>query len=497
VIDLGSHGTSDKPDSRARTLFRTILTQLLGQPVEVVENEELEIKGWCKDEKEFAEKVVESACCIANARGGVVLAGIESKRTIFSPCPYPNVSAAWIEMRVKDQSYPPVECEVFDLTEMLAEIRGKQDGNAFGLLIPKKAFLTSHVTTRGVSKIRKGRECKPYFTTADDDRTRAIDHGATTNDLSMESMKWAIARHQKKFGLPLTDENPLDFLARMRLIVSAREGVHNTSDYQVTMAALILFGKERALQRMNPSVETIVSLGNERFRVARNVVECVRELVIAEKSPLRHRCRSVSQEMLFELLMNAYIHRCWRTPGPVMVCVDDILEIQSPGELMPGLNVTNLLHCIPCYRNFLLAESSRHVGLCDKLGKGIGLIFDSALKGGLDIPIFESANNAFTVRLSLSRSENFAEFVRVRSASLSSTDEILTLRALLDRADMSVEEIAQVLQRGIEHTNSVLHSMEKKMMIESNYRARFSLAHGIRDDIKNIFHRNQLDLFQG
>ena len=485
-----------EPNADALNAFRNIFVQLLVQPVEVVEGDELEIKGWCDSEKDFADKLVESACCIANATGGAVIGGIDGKQAIFSECPHLNVSAAWIEMRVKNNSYPPVDCKVFDLSELLTEVRGTKGANAFGLIIPRKKFLTSHVTARGVSKIRQGKECKPYFTTADDDRTRAIVQGVSTSDLSQESMKWAIARHQSKFNVVPLDEDPLEFLARMRLIVPPNDDIHDLAQHEVTLAGLLLFGKERSLDRANPRVETIIEIEGERKRYARNVVESVRELVIAEKSPIRQMCPNVSQEMLFELLMNAYIHRDWRIPGPVMIHIGDVLEIQSPGELMPGLNVTNLLHCIPSYRNFVLAESCRHIGLCDKLGKGIGLIFDSALKGGLDIPIFESGNNAFTARLSRSQSENFAEFVRVRSSSLSSMDEILALRALLDRQDMSVSEIAQVLQRGSEQAQKVLHSMEKKMMVDATYGNRFRLAMGIRADIQDIYHKDQMDLFK-
>jgi hypothetical protein len=70
--------------------FRYIFVQLLAQPVEVVEGDELEIKGWCDNEKDFADKLVESACCIANATGGIVLGGVGGKRGIFSPSPYPK-----------------------------------------------------------------------------------------------------------------------------------------------------------------------------------------------------------------------------------------------------------------------------------------------------------------------------------------------------------------------------------------------------------------------
>jgi hypothetical protein len=39
------NATSHEPTSETANLFRNIVVQLLGQPVEVVEGEELEIKG--------------------------------------------------------------------------------------------------------------------------------------------------------------------------------------------------------------------------------------------------------------------------------------------------------------------------------------------------------------------------------------------------------------------------------------------------------------------
>jgi hypothetical protein len=338
-----------------------------------------------------------------------------------NPKPYQNVDATWIETRVKDLSVPPVECQVLDLTNLLDEVRGVRGANAFGLIVPKSKFLTSHVTSRGVSRIRQGKECRPYFTVADDDRTGAIAHEASTSDLSLTSIEWAMNKHQTKFGTSRMEEEPLQFLAKMRLVEQSPCGNGGVASWRVKLAALILFGKEAAIRRIVPNLEAVVRCDGQNIRINRNLIESVRELIFADRSPILQSCPNISQGLLLELLMNAYIHRCWRTPAPIIVCIDHSLEIQNPGDLMPGLDVTNLLHCIPSYRNFLLAESSRYIGLCDKLGKGIGLVFESALKGGFEIPIFESTRNSFTVRLSLLRSDQFREFVRVRSASLTTS----------------------------------------------------------------------------
>jgi hypothetical protein len=99
------------------------------------------------------------------------------------------------------------------------------------------------------------------------------------------------------------------------------------------------------------------------------------------------------------------------------------------------------------------------------------------------------------VRLSLNKSETFAEFVRVRAASLSNMDEILCLRALLDREDMAAEEIAQVLQRAVRDAQKVLAGMKEKMMVDETGASRFALARGVRADIEAVFQRDQLEMF--
>src|ERR1700722_2948077 len=100
--------------------FRNTLFQLAAQPVEVVEGDFLEVKGWCDNEKQLAEKFSEAVSCLANACGGSVIIGVESDHPRipkFGPCPYPNVNPGWISARIQDMTVPPVECEVFDLTE--------------------------------------------------------------------------------------------------------------------------------------------------------------------------------------------------------------------------------------------------------------------------------------------------------------------------------------------------------------------------------------------
>lgn len=76
-----------------------------------LKSEQLEIKGWCRDERELAEKVSEACACIANTLGGFVFVGVAdgpSGERKFSGCPHPVVTTAWLQTSVHNLTRPPV-----------------------------------------------------------------------------------------------------------------------------------------------------------------------------------------------------------------------------------------------------------------------------------------------------------------------------------------------------------------------------------------------------
>src|ERR1700675_2732102 len=95
----------------------------------------------------------------------------------------------------------------------------------------------------------------------------------------------------------------------------------------------------------------------------KNIIESLREIVLGDHSLLHRHCPALPEVTLRELLVNAYVHRCWRTNGPIMMTItDESLEIKNPGDLLPGLHVDSLIYCTPVYRNLLLAEGIRFAG---------------------------------------------------------------------------------------------------------------------------------------
>jgi ATP-dependent DNA helicase RecG len=472
--------------------FRNLFIQLSHQPADALENDELEIKGWCSDERQLSEKLADAASCLANAHGGVVLIGVEDglgpKR--FSRCPFPNVSPSWLVARIHDNAHPPVACRAVDVSAEMADARGIADAHAFAILVERKKCLSGHVTSKGICRSRSGKECKPVFA-AEDDRTKVVVPDAKMEDLALSSVHWAMAQHKRAFQQAEAFADASDFLSRAGLILSDDESCPGG----ITLAGLLLFGKEAALKKYAVGCETVVRLPGGSRSLRKNIVESLGDLVLTEHGLLRSGCTTVPDATVRELLVNAYVHRCWRTNGPVSVTLTDTaLDIQNPGDLLPGLYVGNLLYGVPLYRNFLLAEGARFAGLCDKIGQGIDVVFKTVLSGGFDFPIFESGNNTFRASIALARSEEFRDFARRRAASLSQLDELVILRYLWAEGESDFKRLSEVLQRGAEIARRVVQSMKSKLMIEVEG-GRFRLSDNIRLDIEVPRDSNQLDLF--
>jgi predicted HTH transcriptional regulator len=433
---------------------------------------------------------------LANTDGGIVLVGIDDKKTgrdKFSPCLHRGLTPDWFVQRVQDHTIPPVECTATCIDSLLSEIVGIEGCNAVAIDVPKSKHVSGHMTIKGISKKRIGKECKPYYL-SEDDRTNVIVPSLTMQDLSLTSIRWAIEQHHRHFKTPKQQwQEPIDYLSESRLI-------HVTTDEtpRIMLAALILFGKEASLQRVMPFFGTILTtdLGTERFR--RNVIESVKDICGGDISIARQMCPGIPLETVRELVVNAYVHRCYRTPSPVMLTFRGAeIVVESPGELPAGLSTDNLIHCVPVYRNLLMADAARFFGICDMVGKGFDIAFKLTVSGGFDFPLFESTSNRFTARLALERDERFREFVRERSQALSELDEVLVLRWLWSRGTATLQELATAMQRGQEMSRRILKSMQVKQVIEAidvDGRA-FRLAPNVHRDIETVFERRQGWLF--
>lgn len=97
----------------------------------------------------------------------------------------------------------------------------------------------------------------------------------------------------------------------------------------------------------------------------------------------------IPEAALREAIINALIHRKYSIPGAIKIAIyDNRLEIFSPG-CFPGLvDINNLGDGTTYLRNPIIARIAHKMGLVEKLGSGIKLIFDSCNKAGLPVPTY-------------------------------------------------------------------------------------------------------------
>lgn len=479
------------------TAVRKIISDLLVHRVDDVESDQIEIKGWCDNEKELAEKISDACSCLANTSGGLVVVGVSEergRRSRFSPCPYSVVSGSWLTNQVQNLTRPPVECSGHDISGMLAEQLGSAGNNLFVMRVPKTRHMGSHLNSKGISKRRIGKQCQPQYV-AEDDRTRVAVPDVTIDDLATSSVDWGISQHQKNRKSPTQWMDHAEFLAQTQMLEPFLLDEEVTLRYRISAAALLLFGKSAAIARSFPQFETVVAGSSGTVRLRKNIVESVRELCLGDSSLLGSLVPQIPNQAIKELVVNAYIHRCYRTPAPIIIRTSETgLEIENPGELLSGLSVQSLIHGMPAYRNLLLAEGARFIGLCDKFGEGIDVVYRASLSGGFGFPEFESGNNLFLARIPLEDDPNFREFLRRRAHVINQLDEIIVLRVLWSKPCVSLMELCNRMERKTEFGARVINALCERTMVEatSDDPSEFRLTPTVRLAIDRIFQDDQM-----
>lgn len=143
----------------------------------------------------------------------------------------------------------------------------------------------------------------------------------------------------------------------------------------------------------------------------------------------------VPEVAIREALSNALLHRKYSIPGAIKVAIwDDRLEIFSPGGF-PGLvDVSTLGDGITYLRNPILARLGHKLGLMERLGTGIRLMFESCEKEGMQKPVFNEEGDFVKV---------IFYFNRPIDPSLPDDEKIIAL--IRGRFEVHSHDVAKIL----------------------------------------------------
>ncbi len=178
-----------------------------------------------------------------------------------------------------------------------------------------------------------------------------------------------------------------------------------------------------------------------------------------------------------EALVNALTHRDYSRLGAAHVrWQTDTLTISSPGGFVEGVSLDNLLVVEPRPRNPLLADAFKRIGLAERTGRGVDLIYQGLLRYGRPAPSYARSDRS-TVVVELSCSEADLNFVKLvldqeqRLGTAMPVDSLLILSELKSARRLDGGEIARLTQKDLPAARFVTERLVESGLIQ---------AHGVR-----------------
>lgn len=449
----------------------------------------VEFKGESRERLNDTD-LVEAAACMANARGGVLLIGVEDDGAITGAQPrhgsYTDIRR--VEALVGNQTQPscPVACAVVPV-----------DGvNVIVIRVPEGRPITA--TNRGVYKHRlldvHGKpQCLPFYPHEMQSRESsrgALDFSAiivpdaTWDDLDpleFERMRQTIARNGARADAALLT------LSDVSLVKALGLGDGGDRIERIRVAGLLLLGREESLRRLLPTHE-VAFQAMSGTRV--NVNDFLRWPLIKVSDELTSRfdARNEEEEIMIgavraavpdysragyrEAVHNALVHRDYAAKGAVHVFWrNDEIEVASPGGFPDSVNISNLLVTGPRPRSPVLADAFKRIGLVERTGRGIDTIFEGQLRNGRPAPDYSRSSGGSVQVVLPGGPANLAmaRFIIERDTLSQpvTLEEMLVVNAVESERRIDVARAAELLQKGEPAARAVLERLVEAGVMEA------------------------------
>ena len=426
----------------------------------------------CLPDRELIEAVV----CMANGEGGEIYLGVEDDGRVtglHKDHQFLDGLAAVIANRTQPSVLVHVDTLQVDALPV-ARIRVPKCGQPVA-------------TSDGLSKRRRLQangqpECVPFLPHEFASRqanfglidlsSRAVAR-ATPADLDpfeRSRLRQFIERFNGDRALLELDDTQLD--AALGLTVRTDQG------YLPSLTGLLLIGFEASLRALVPTHEIAFQIldGEEvRFNEFSRVpllrafewVETLFKPLNTEREfqsgLFRVAVPKLDHRAFREAIANAITHRDYGLRGAVHVRLSgDTLTISNPGGFVEGVTLNNLLTTEPRPRNPALADALKRIGLVERTGRGVDLIYRGLLRYGRHNPDF-SQSDSYSVVLSLSLAAADEAFLRVileeeaRRNGILPVDSLIILAALRENRRASSEQLAGYVHK---ETSRVTGSIE-------------------------------------
>ncbi|ASO22535.1 ATP-dependent DNA helicase RecG [Actinoalloteichus hoggarensis] len=430
---------------------------LAGRSAAKCESAVLDFKEQKPQFKDACLDLADAAVCFANSQGGTIVVGVAdaaSGQAAFTGC---TLDATRLRSRIHQLTQPPLLVEISELTFA--------DRRLLKITVPEG--IEVHSTTKGYTYHRINTDCIPMrpleISRLADDR-RGIDWSAASsgrqvNDLDPIALRYcrrllassADSARQRYAGF--TDN---DLLRALKLMTP--DGLLTRSGEILLCAAaasapqeVIVYQHKRT---QSGEADAVLRLETPLLLAFEDVTQAIRTrqgiTPVTLVSGQQIQIEDYPSAAIREALVNALVHGDWRIKAPINIeHSPQYLRITSPGPLVSGVTVDNILTRGSRARFPSLAAAFLLLGLAEEVGQGVDRMYREMIRSGRDVPQIEDDREEVRV---LFRGQPPKTRVTKFLSTLppeeqQDTDTLLIIRRLCQKKTVTAEGISKLIQR--------------------------------------------------
>lgn len=430
----------------------------------------LDFKEDAKSGKDSLRVALDAALCLANTAGGSVVFGLDDDVPGGDSFVGTSLDPVQVKKYIHDNSRP----------RLLVEVSEEQYHDNRLVVVVVNADHDIYSDTRGRAPHRIGTDCVG-MDPATQQRLREERRGFDPSGLPAVGTvdPTALARARQRLSASLRPErnglaklSDVDLLRALGVTDAAGQLLEAGCRLVGADGASIVYqyrespgGEPRAVERLCGPLLTIYDRVMELVSLRRQSTPVTlpdgQQLQIEDFPELAVR----------EAIGNALIHRDYRLEDPVVVeHSPSVLVVTSPGPLVAGVTVDNILTHPSKPRNRTLTAAVRTLELAEEVGRGIDRMYREMIRTGRPTPTIDATFDQVRVVLVGGAPDvHIARYVAQLDASVrDDTDAMLILLRLCGVRTVTATTIAPLLQKSIEESEASLRHLasERVGMVE-------------------------------
>lgn len=431
------------------------------------ETSTLDFKQPSKDgDGETRRTLLDAAICLANSKGGTVVLGVADK--IAGPAAFigTTLDAEDVRQYIFQSAQPRLLSDVgvftFHNTRLLR------------ISIPESTDI--HSDSKGRAPHRVGTSCIPMDTTAQvrlQEERAGYDWSARPSESQdLDPGALTIARRRLNTSVK-SDRRALAALSDPDLIRAL--GVVDGADHLVRAGAVLLgstgcavtymyretpAGEPQVIERLQGSLLAVYDKVMDLIRVRRRLTPVTlpdgQQLQVEDFPELAVR----------EALTNALIHRDYTLSDPVTIeHSPSVLAITSPGPLVAGVRLDNILTHPSKPRNRTLADATSIVELAEEIGRGVDRMYREMVRSGRPTPSITDADQVRVALVGGAPNTNIARYVAQLPQDVrDDTDAMITILRLCQVKTTTAEQMAPLFQRSVDESEVSLRFLASEQV---------------------------------